>query len=96
MSPTGEEISAYMDSHSKVDLICVLTGLALIYDHCHGDPFAEVIHNKCCDDFLYDIFNFFCMEVSHAYGILELSEGGLNAPTHMVEFLYFINGKSLA
>ena len=78
-----QESSAYKHGYCEIGLIGVLT-VSFGNDYIRGNHFGEVVHDDSGEDFLQDELPFFSVEVDKPDGILQVSEGGFYAPTHLI------------
>ena len=54
---------------------------------CH--QFAKIVQDQACEDFLSDELRSFRVKMLQANGMLEIAEGGFNAPALVIHFLEF-------
>ena len=52
------------------------------------DRFTEVIHNKFCPDFLFNVFPFLSVEMDEVNCKLKITEGSFLIPAEMIQLFY--------
>ena len=75
-----------MYSCGKVCLVNILSAF-ILNDYMRGNQFTEVVHGKSGKNLLGNVLHLFTLEQTQTNGVFELTEGGFNAPTQMVELL---------
>ena len=84
-----EKLMTYLHGLSNVDTIYILEGALFLDFDMACDFHTEIVQDHACPDFLLDLFPFAGMEVLAANGMLQMQEGGFNAPTKPVKAFEF-------
>lgn len=83
-----------MCGRGKTDFVFIKP-VPFLDDYVRGNQFREVVHDKTSKDFLKDVVHLFCVEMKQSDRIFQISERGLDAPAHSIEFFNFIGRESI-